>query len=94
MLYLTDETTAADIRVAKAGGYVVAAKLYPAGATTNSAHGVTAIDKIYPALEAMAEVGMPLLVHAKSPPRRSTSSTVRKSSSIRSSRRSASVTRN
>ncbi len=65
VLYLTDETTAADIRVAKAGGYVVAAKLYPAGATTNSAHGVTAIDKIYPALEAMADVGMPLLVHGE-----------------------------
>ena len=52
VLYLTDETTAEDIRAAKAGGLVVAAKLYPAGATTNSAHGVTSIDRIYPALEA------------------------------------------
>jgi dihydroorotase len=65
VLYLTDETTAADIRAARAGGHVVAAKLYPAGATTNSAHGVTSIDRIYPALDAMAEVGMPLLVHGE-----------------------------
>ncbi len=65
VLYLTDETTAADIRAAKAGGHVVAAKLYPAGATTNSAHGVTSIDRIYPALDAMADVGMPLLVHGE-----------------------------
>jgi len=65
VLYLTDETTAADIREAKASGKVVAAKLYPAGATTNSAHGVTAIDRIHPALEAMSEVGMLLLVHGE-----------------------------
>lgn len=65
VLYLTDETTVADIRTAKAGGLVVAAKLYPAGATTNSAHGVTSIEKIYPALEAMSEVGMLLLVHGE-----------------------------
>jgi dihydroorotase len=65
VLYLTDETTAADIRAAKAGGLVVAAKLYPAGATTNSAHGVSAIEKIYPALEAMSETGLLLLVHGE-----------------------------
>jgi len=65
VLYLTDETTAADIRTAKATGKVVAAKLYPAGATTNSAHGVTAIDRLYPVLEAMSEVGMLLLVHGE-----------------------------
>jgi dihydroorotase len=65
VLYLTDETTAADIHAAKAGGLVVAAKLYPAGATTNSAHGVTSIEKIYPALEAMSECGLLLLVHGE-----------------------------
>jgi len=65
VLYLTDETSAADIHAAKASGKVVAAKLYPAGATTNSAHGVTAIDRIYPVLEAMCEVGMLLLVHGE-----------------------------
>lgn len=65
VLYLTDETTPADIRAAKAGGHVVAAKLYPAGATTNSAQGVTAIGKIYPVLEAMSAIGMPLLVHGE-----------------------------
>ena len=48
-------------RAAKASGYVHAAKLYPAGATTNSASGVTRIDNIFPVLEAMAEVGLPLL---------------------------------
>ncbi|WP_122222050.1 dihydroorotase [Pseudomonas syringae group genomosp. 3] len=65
VLYLTDQTTAEDVRVAKATGFVHAAKLYPAGATTNSDSGVTSIDKIFPALEAMAEVGMLLLVHGE-----------------------------
>jgi dihydroorotase len=65
-LYLTDETTAAEICLAGAtGGRVVAAKLYPAGATTNSSHGVTSIECLYPALEAMCETGMPLLVHGE-----------------------------
>ncbi|MEX2474405.1 dihydroorotase [Marinobacter sp.] len=63
-LYLTESTTAADIHEAKADG-VVAAKLYPAGATTNSASGVTDIRNIYPVLEAMAESGMLLLVHGE-----------------------------
>jgi dihydroorotase len=54
-----------EIREAKASGFVHAAKLYPAGATTNSDSGVTSIDKIFPALEAMAEVGMPLLIHGE-----------------------------
>src|SRR5690606_34989493 len=62
VLYLTDNTTPEDIRNAKASGFVHAAKLYPAGATTNSASGVTGIDNIFPVLEAMAESGMPLLV--------------------------------
>ena len=65
VLYLTDLTSAADVRAAKASGFVHAAKLYPAGATTNSDSGVTSIDKIFPALEAMADVGMPLLVHGE-----------------------------
>ncbi|MBD8491661.1 dihydroorotase [Pseudomonas syringae] len=65
VLYLTDQTTAEDIRTAKASGFVYAAKLYPAGATTNSDSGVTGLDKIYPALEAMAEVGLLLLVHGE-----------------------------
>jgi len=63
-LYLTESTTAETIREAKAVG-VVAAKLYPAGATTNSASGVTDIRNIYPVLEAMADCGMLLLVHGE-----------------------------
>lgn len=63
-LYLTEGTTPDVIRTAKAAG-VVAAKLYPAGATTNSASGVTDIRNIYPALEAMADCGMLLLVHGE-----------------------------
>ena len=65
VIYLTDQTSAADIYAAKATGLVYAAKLYPAGATTNSASGVTAISNIYPALQALQETGMPLLVHGE-----------------------------
>ena len=65
VLYLTDMTQPDDVRTAKASGFVHAAKLYPAGATTNSDSGVTSIDKIFPVLEAMAEVGLPLLVHGE-----------------------------
>ncbi|MBV7297083.1 dihydroorotase [Enterovibrio paralichthyis] len=64
-LYLTDNTSADEIRKAKASGAVVAAKLYPAGATTNSDSGVTNAKNIYPVLEAMEEVGMLLLVHGE-----------------------------
>lgn len=64
VLYLTESTTPETIREAKAAG-VVAAKLYPAGATTNSASGVKDIRNIYPVLEAMAECGMLLLVHGE-----------------------------
>ncbi len=64
-IYLTDQTDADCIRQAHATGFVHAAKLYPAGATTNSDSGVTALEHIYPALEVMAEVGMPLLVHGE-----------------------------
>ncbi|TVP93056.1 MAG: dihydroorotase [Pseudomonadaceae bacterium] len=65
VLYLTDQTTPEIIRQAKLQGQAVAAKLYPAGATTNSQSGVTSLDNIQPALEAMAEVDMPLLVHGE-----------------------------
>lgn len=64
-LYLTDNTSPEEIRKAKASGIVVAAKLYPAGATTNSDSGVTSAKNIYPVLEAMQEVGMLLLVHGE-----------------------------
>lgn len=63
-LYLTDNTSADEIRKAKAAG-VVAAKLYPAGATTNSDSGVTCAKNIYPVLEAMEQEGMLLLVHGE-----------------------------
>ncbi|TMP26507.1 dihydroorotase [Pseudoalteromonas rubra] len=65
VLYLTDNTSAEEIRAAKASGHIVAAKLYPAGATTNSDSGVTDVENIYPILEVMQEVGMLLLVHGE-----------------------------
>ncbi|TOM80837.1 dihydroorotase [Vibrio parahaemolyticus] len=64
-LYLTDNTTPEEIRAAKATGKIVAAKLYPAGATTNSDSGVTDAKNIYHVLEAMEKVGMLLLVHGE-----------------------------
>jgi dihydroorotase len=64
-LYLTDNTSPDEIRRARASGYVVGAKLYPAGATTHSAAGVTSIDNVWPALEAMAEHGLVLQVHGE-----------------------------
>jgi dihydroorotase len=64
-LYLTDHTPAAEIRKAKASGFVHAVKLYPAGATTHSDAGVTDIAKCMPAIEAMQETGLPLLVHGE-----------------------------
>jgi dihydroorotase len=63
-LYLTDNTPADEIRRAKEAG-VVALKLYPAGATTNSDAGVTDIRKTYATLEAMQREGLPLLVHGE-----------------------------
>lgn len=65
VLYLTDRTSSEDIRAAKACGFVHAAKLYPAGATTNSDSGVTSIDKLFGVFEVMAEVGLPLLLHGE-----------------------------
>ena len=64
-LYLTDITSADEIKHAKASGVVHAVKLYPAGATTNSDAGVTDLRKTYAALEAMQKLGMPLLVHGE-----------------------------
>lgn len=64
-LYLTDNTTADEIIQAKQSGLVHGVKLYPAGATTNSDSGVTSLDKCANALQAMQEVGMPLLAHAE-----------------------------
>ncbi len=64
-LYLTDLTTPDDIAQAHASGFVKAVKLYPAGATTNSEAGVTDIEQTYPALEAMSNRGIPLLVHGE-----------------------------
>ena len=63
-LYLTDNLAPAEISRARAAG-VVACKLYPAGATTNSDAGVTDIRKVYPVLEAMQREGMLLLVHGE-----------------------------
>jgi dihydroorotase len=63
-LYLTDQTPADEIIKAHAQG-VVAVKLYPAGATTNSNAGVTDLRRTHAALEAMQRVGMPLLVHGE-----------------------------
>lgn len=64
VLYLTDQTTPEDIRAAKNAG-VVACKLYPAGATTNSASGVTDIPGLYPVLEAMEKEQLRFLVHGE-----------------------------
>ena len=64
-LYLTEDTDPADLARAHADGLITAVKLYPAGATTNSASGVTNFDKVRPVLEKMAEIGCPLCVHGE-----------------------------
>ncbi|MGE3624287.1 MAG: dihydroorotase [Bdellovibrionales bacterium] len=64
-LYLTDVTDPGDLAEGYEQGMVTAAKLYPANATTNSEAGVTDIRKIYPVLERMQKIGMPLLVHGE-----------------------------
>lgn len=64
-LYLTDVTPPEEIERVKASGFVKALKLYPAGATTNSDAGVTDVNKVLPTLAAMAELGVPLLVHGE-----------------------------
>ena len=64
-VYLTDASDPVEIERGHVEGVFTAAKLYPAHATTNSAHGVTDIAKLYPVLEAMQRIGMPLLVHGE-----------------------------
>jgi dihydroorotase len=64
-LYLTDQTNADHIATAAQSPYVHAVKLYPAGATTNSAAGVANLEGLYPTLEAMERHGLPLLVHGE-----------------------------
>ena len=64
-LYLTDHTLPAEIARAKTSGHIIAGKLYPAGATTHSDSGVTAIGKLYPVLAAMQAHDLPLLIHGE-----------------------------
>lgn len=64
-LYLTDSLSPAEIDLALASGAILAAKLYPAGATTNAENGVTRLENIYPVLAAMEQGGLPLLVHGE-----------------------------
>ena len=64
-LYLTEATDPGDVAAAHARGLVSAVKLYPAGATTNSASGVTNFDNVRAVLERMAEIGLPLCVHGE-----------------------------
>ena len=64
-LYLTQATTPADVRAAAAAGFVHGYKLYPAGATTNSDAGVTDVGALAPTLAAMADAGVPLMVHGE-----------------------------
>ena len=63
--YLTDSLQPSEIKLGKETGSFTAAKLYPAGATTNSEHGVTDIKNIYPVLEMMQQVDLPLLIHGE-----------------------------
>ncbi|WP_282076561.1 dihydroorotase [Epibacterium ulvae] len=65
VLYLTEDTDPEDVAAAHAAGIATSVKLYPAGATTNSASGVQDFDKVRPVLEKMAEIGMPLCVHGE-----------------------------
>jgi len=64
-LYLTEDTDPADVAAAHASGLVKAVKLYPAGATTNSASGVKTFENVRGVLEKMAEIGLPLCVHGE-----------------------------
>lgn len=64
-IYLTDNTQPREIRAARESGFVHAVKYYPAGATTNSDSGVTDMRKAYPAIAAMEEHGLPLLLHGE-----------------------------
>jgi dihydroorotase len=64
-LYLTEDTDPADVAAAFAEGLITAVKLYPAGATTNSASGVSDFAKVAAVLEKMAEIGLPLCTHGE-----------------------------
>ncbi|MEM9247312.1 MAG: dihydroorotase [Pseudomonadota bacterium] len=64
-LYLTETTDPADVVAAHRAGTITAVKLYPAGATTNSASGVRNTEVVLPVLEAMADAGVPLCVHGE-----------------------------
>ncbi|MEL6766722.1 MAG: dihydroorotase [Pseudomonadota bacterium] len=64
-LYLTEDTSPDEVAAAAASGAVKAVKLYPAGATTNSASGVRDVLRVMPVLERMAEIGLPLSVHGE-----------------------------
>src|SRR6056297_3652821 len=64
-LYLTEETEVLDLRAAAEIGLITAVKLYPAGATTNSASGVKDFGKVRRVLENMAQIGLPLCVHGE-----------------------------
>ncbi|MGB3244483.1 MAG: dihydroorotase [Sulfitobacter sp.] len=64
-LYLTEDTDPADVAAAHSEGLITAVKLYPAGATTNSASGVANFDKVGAVLEKMAEIGLPLCTHGE-----------------------------
>ena len=63
--YLTDDIDPDEVGRGFAAGVFTACKLYPANATTNSSHGVTDFRRIYPVLEVMQQIGMPLLVHGE-----------------------------
>ena len=65
VLYLTDQTDAAEIQLAAASDFVHGVKLYPAGATTNSDAGVAELDSLFPVLAAMEEADLPLLIHGE-----------------------------
>ncbi|PID44301.1 MAG: dihydroorotase [Proteobacteria bacterium] len=64
-LYLTEQTDPADVRAGFERGDITALKLYPAGATTNSDAGVKNIEAVYPVLETMQALGIPLLIHGE-----------------------------
>ena len=64
-LYLTEKTNKNELKKSYKNKLVFAAKLYPAGATTNSEAGVRDVQKIMPILETMSDIGMPLLIHGE-----------------------------
>jgi dihydroorotase len=64
-LYLTEDTDPDDVAAAHAAGLIHAVKLYPAGATTNSASGVSDFARVAPVFEKMAQIGLPLCTHGE-----------------------------